>query len=85
MANETIMTYEDSGKTYEIDHLGVAVGAQWGEFAVYCDEVQVAEFAIPESALKPEFRPDSLPPDEELIGLAREAVAYYDEDGDGRD
>lgn len=75
MANETVATYKLGGKTYEIDHLGCAVDAQWGEFAVYCDNKQVTEFAIPESALKPEFRPDSLPPDAELIRLAREAVA----------
>ena len=77
---ETILTYEAGGETYEIDHLGIGRGFQWGEFAVYCDGMQVAEFAIEESALKPEFRPATLPvPDQELIRLAREAVAEWED------
>lgn len=79
-SNETIITYEHDGRPYEIDHCGVAVGTQWGEFAVYCDDVQVASFAIPESALLTEYRPDSLPADGELITLARAAVADQAED-----
>ena len=76
MSKETIATYKLGGKTYEIDHLGCAVDAQWGDFAVYCNDVQLAEFSIPESMLKPEFRPAELPvTNEELIRLAREAVA----------
>jgi hypothetical protein len=86
---ETILTYEADGLTYEIDHLGIGRPGgshdldhgQWGEFAVYCDGEQVAEFAIEESILKPEFRPAELPvTDEELIRLAKEAVETEDED-----
>ena len=65
-SNETIITYQHDGQTYEIDHLGVAANLedrdQWGEFAVYCGEEQVGEFSIPEAGLKPECRPESLPP-----------------------
>lgn len=75
-SNETIITYRNGGQEFEIDHLGVAVDAQWGDFAVYRDGTQLAEFSIPASALRPEYRPDSLPADDELIRLAREAVAY---------
>jgi hypothetical protein len=76
MANETIATYQDKGETYEIDHLGVGLDSQWGEFAIYRDEVMVGEFAIPESALKPEFRPPALPvTTEHLIDLAKAAVS----------
>ena len=93
--NETITTYQLGGRTYEIDHLGIAgaenfaagsLSDQWGEFAVYREGEQVAEFAIPESAVKPEYRPDSLPADAELIRLAREAVALneaHDAAGEG--
>jgi hypothetical protein len=74
-ANETIATYTDGGKVYEIDHLGIGCPPQWGEFAVYCDGEMVADFAIEESALRPEFRPDELPVSmDELIRLARDAV-----------
>jgi hypothetical protein len=73
--NETIATYEDDGKVYEIDHLGIGYDHQWGEFAVYGPDGLVAEFAIPESALKPEFRPAALPvrPDQ-IVELAKQAV-----------
>jgi hypothetical protein len=83
MSNETIATYQDGGHTYEIDHLGCAVVAQWGTFAVYRDSEQVTEFAIKESALKPEHRPDELPVStDELIQLAKQAVAADDDDVD---
>lgn len=76
--NETIATYEDGAMVYEIDHLGIAYPSQWGEFAVYiCGSAseQVAEFAIPESALKAECRPAELPvTTEQLIELAKAAV-----------
>lgn len=82
--NETIATYKDGGKTYEIDHLGIGRPGgthdldhgQWGEFTVYCNGVQVGEFAIDEACLKPEFRPAELPvTNDELIELAKQAVA----------
>lgn len=75
--DEVIATYEDGAMVYEIDHLGIAYPSQWGEFAVYLcgTNEQVAEFAIPESALKPEFRPADLPVTTgELIELAKAAV-----------
>lgn len=81
MANETVVTYEHDGSAYEIDHLGVAVGEfdQWGEFSVFCGGVQVGCFAIPESALLPEFRPEALPvTDDELVELAKRAVKEAD-------
>jgi hypothetical protein len=76
-ALETIATYTNGGQTFEIDHLGIGFAdTQWGEFVVYRDGRQIAEFAIEESALKPEFRPAELPvTTDELIRLAREAVA----------
>jgi hypothetical protein len=75
-ANETIATFTHDGKLYEIDHLGIGCPPQWGEFAVYCDGVQITDFAIEESMLKPEHRPAELPvTTEQLIRLAREAVA----------
>jgi len=42
----TVAAFEHDGGTYEIDHLGLGSGSQWGEFAVYCDGEEVAEFAI---------------------------------------
>jgi hypothetical protein len=73
---ETIATFALGGQTYEIDHLGIGFPSQWGEFNVWTDGNCVAEFAIEESALKPEFRPAELPVStDELIRLAREAVA----------
>ena len=73
---ETILTFKMGGKTYEIDHLGIGHDTQWGEFNVWCDGDCLAEFAIKESALKPEFRPAEVPvTDEQLIRLARQALA----------
>ena len=74
--DETVMTYEDNGQVYEIDHLGVGWPSQWGEFAVYTGNREVAAFSIPESLLKPEFRPAALPvtPDQ-LVELAKQAVS----------
>jgi hypothetical protein len=77
MSEETIVTYEDGGDTYEIDHLGIGYPeTQWGNFAVYRRGEMVAEFCIPESSLKPEYRPAELPVTTgELIDLAKGAVA----------
>jgi len=73
---ETIVTFTWCGKTYEIDHLGIGFPNQWGEFNVWTGGNCVAEFAIEESALKPEFRPAELPVTEaDLIRLARQAIA----------
>jgi hypothetical protein len=74
--HETIATYEDDGKTYEIDHLGIGSPDQWGNFAVYCGDEMVAEFCIPESSLSPQCRPKELPlTPEVLIIHAKGAVA----------
>lgn len=79
---ETIATFTLGGKTYEIDHLGIGFPSQWGEFNVWAGGNCVAEFAIEESALKPEFRPAELPVStDELIRLAREAVAIEEAAG----
>jgi hypothetical protein len=32
MHQDTIATYEDGGRTYEIDHLGISSPGQWGTF-----------------------------------------------------
>jgi hypothetical protein len=83
---ETILTYGDGGETYEIDHLGIGhPDTQWGEFNVWTGGNCVAEFAIPESALKPEHRPAQLPvTDGELIELAKRAVRAAESDEEGR-
>lgn len=70
---EVIATYVNGGATYEIDHLGIGNPKQWGDFAVYRDGEQVAEFCIEASWFKPEHRPP-LPDIEELIELAKAAV-----------
>ena len=73
---DTIATYQDDGRTYEIDHLGVSHPEDWGNFAVYCDEEMIAEFCIPQSSLNPELRPAELPlTTTELIEHAKGAVA----------
>lgn len=77
MSEETIAAYDDGGRHYEIDHLGIGYPeTQWGNFAVYCGGEMVAEFCIPESSLKPEYRPAELPvTTAELIEHAKGAVA----------
>lgn len=76
MHEDTIATYQDNGRTYEIDHLGISCPKdQWGNFAVYCDDEMIAEFCIPESSLGPEWRPAELPlTPEELVTHAKGAV-----------
>lgn len=76
---ETIATYREGGILCEIDHLGVGRDSQWGEFAVYRGGELVAEFSLPESGLRAEFRPAELSASTaELIELARAAVAEAD-------
>ena len=72
----TVAAFEHDGSTYEIDHLGTGPGSQWGEFAVYRDGGEVAEFAIAESVLRPGSRPAGLPVSaDELVRLARQALS----------
>ena len=72
----TVAAFEHDGSTYEIDHLGIGPGSQWGEFAVYRDGGEVAEFAIAESVLRPGSRPAGLPVSaDELVRLARQALS----------
>jgi hypothetical protein len=56
-SGETIVTFERDGSTCEIDHLGIGSASQWGEFAVYCDGEEVAQFtlaaAVPRSGPRP--------------------------------
>lgn len=85
MSDETIAVYQDGGRRYEIDHLGIGYPeTQWGNFAVYRDGEMVAEFAIDDSMLAPEYRPAELTvTTEELIDLAKAAAAgHYASDKD---
>ncbi len=72
----TVAAFEHDGRTYEIDHLGIGSGSQWGEFAVYCDGEEVAEFAIAGPVRRPGSRPAGLPAcADELVRLARQALS----------
>lgn len=69
---ETVATYRDHrGRTVEIDHLGIGNPEQCGEYAVYRDAEQIAEFATPAAM----FRDVPLVGTDELIESARHAVA----------
>jgi hypothetical protein len=70
---EVIATYTHDGETYEIDHLGIGFDDQYGEFAVYCGDVQVAEFTTYAAGYLPGYRPD-LPDIDTLTALAKAAV-----------
>ena len=75
-SGETVAVFEHDGSTYEIDHLGNGSSSQWGEFAVYCDGEEVAEFAIAGSVLRPGSRPAGPPVcADELVRLARQALS----------
>ena len=77
-SGETVASFEHDGSTYEIDHLGIGSGSQWGEFEVYCDGEEVAEFTLAESALRPGSRPAGLPVSaDELVRLARQALSGW--------
>lgn len=71
---ETIITYEDNGAVYEIDDLSILHAEQWGEYAVYENGRQVADFTVPGAFMKEAFRPD-VPTDDELVEYAKAAVA----------
>ena len=74
----TVAAFEHDGGTYEIDHLGIGSGSQWGEFEVYCDGEEVAEFTLAESVLRPGSRPAGLPVSaDELVRLARQALSGW--------
>ena len=73
----TVAAFEHDGGTYEIDHLGLDSGSQWGEFAVYCDGEEVAEFAVAGPVRRPGSRPAGLPVcADELVRLARQALRF---------
>jgi hypothetical protein len=75
-SGETVATFEQDGGTYEIDHLGIGSSSQWGEFAVYCDDEEVAEFTLAESVLRSAPRPAGLPVSaDELVQLARQELS----------
>jgi hypothetical protein len=77
-SGENVAAFEHNGSTYEIDHLGIGSGSQWGEFAVYCDGEEVAEFTLAESMLRPGSRPAGLPVSaDELVRLARQALSGW--------
>ena len=74
-SGETVASFEHDGSTYEIDHLGIGSGSRWGEFEVYCDGEEVAEFTLAESVLRPGSRPAGLPVSaDQLVRLARQAL-----------
>lgn len=77
--SEVIATFTRDGGTYEIDHLGIGNPSQYGEFAVYRGDVQVAEFATDAAGYLPEHRPQ-LPELDTLIALAQQAVAEAEQD-----
>lgn len=71
---EMVASYEQDGRTYQIDHLGICYPSQRGDYAVYCDGEHLAEFT-------PGFFSVVLPEDidtSELIALAKQAVAEQD-------
>jgi hypothetical protein len=75
-SGETVASFKHDGSTYEIDHLGIGSGSQWGEFEVYCYGEEVAEFTLAESLLRPGSRPAGLPVSaDELVRLARQALS----------
>ncbi len=75
-SGETVAAFEHDGSTYQIDHLGIGSGSQWGEFVVYRDDEEAAEFTLAESVLRPRSRPAGLPVSvDELIWLARQALS----------
>ena len=77
-SGETVASFEHDGSTYEIDHLGIGSGSQWGEFEVYCDGEEVAEFTLAELVLRPGSRPAGLPVSaDELVRLARQALSGW--------
>lgn len=74
---ETVATYEHEGRTYEIDHLGIGhPDTQMGYYAVYQDGQQIADFSagVQLSLTSVQFA-DAPADDEQLIAMAREAVA----------
>jgi hypothetical protein len=71
---ETVVTYSRDGVVYEIDHLGVcSPDTQWGDYVVYRDGVQVAEFSVEASWFRAGCRPP-LPGTVELIMRALGAM-----------
>jgi hypothetical protein len=77
-SGETVASFEHDGGTYEIDHLGIGSGSQWGEFEVYRDGEEVAEFTLAESVQRSGSRPAGLPVSaDELVRLARQALSGW--------
>lgn len=67
---EMVAFYYEDGHTYQIDHLGICNPSQAGDYAVYRDGEQVAEFSGGLGVVLPE---DLTP--HQLIAMARHAVA----------
>ena len=77
-SGETVAAFEHDGRTYQIDHLGIGSSSQWGEFEVYCDGEEVAEFTLAGSVRRPGSRPAGLPVSAgELVRLARQALSGW--------
>lgn len=70
---EVFASFEHNGDHYEIDHLGIGNPKQWGDFAVYRDGEQVAEFSVDASWFKEGYRPP-LPDVDELIEQAKSVI-----------
>ena len=71
-----VVAFEHDGGAYEIDHLAIGSGSQWGEFAVYRDGEEVAEFVVAGPVRRPGSRPAALPVcADELVRLARQALS----------
>ena len=80
-SGENVAAFEHDGSSYEIDHLGIGSGSQWGQwgqFEVYCDGEEVAQFTLAESVLRPGSRLAGLPVSaDDLIRLARQALGGW--------
>jgi hypothetical protein len=78
--DETVAAFDLDGASYEIDHLGITYPSQRGEYAVYRDGQQVAEFATDAAA----DRRTPLADEQTLIDLARAAVQATDKAEESR-
>ncbi len=77
-SGRTVAAFEHDGSSYEVDYFGIGPGSRWGDFGVYCDGEEVAEFAISESVLGQWQRPAGLPVSaDELIRLGRRALSGW--------
>lgn len=74
-ANETITGFEYDGIDYELDDLRLGTPSLAGMYAIYLEDRQVAEFALP---IGTAHEPPPLP---ELVEMARATLADAIESG----